>query len=171
MSSKVVLRPPRDLVSGAKALEDPQRLAGKWPYQWIFPGPHSRQVLENQAAPVPTIGTSIQLLSYLVPDGLRFSLRGVVFAFFGSGWNEGSGDLVFSLTVQAAGTRDVDYLNNVTTHLGSPDFPYPILGRLEFAPEDVLIVNLANNANVVAGSPNFVVAHLVGHTYPNSEAL
>lgn len=110
-------------------------------------------------------------MSYQVPDGWRFSLRGVVFAFFGAGWNEGIGDLTFTLTVRAAGTRNVDFLVNVATHLGSPDFPYPILGRLEFAPLDVLTAYVTNVTGVVAaGPPNAVTAILSGHTYPNSES-
>jgi hypothetical protein len=169
-----IIRPGRDLISAARTLEDPKRLLGSFPYQWIFPGPHSRQVLANQTLPLPPAGTGPQqVLTYQVPDGLRFSLRGVVFAFFGTGWNEGtSTQLIFTLQVQAAGIRQVDFLNNVTTHLGSPDFPYPILGRLEFAPLDILIVTINNQtgSGIAAGPPNTVVAHLVGHTYPNSEA-
>ena len=181
MSSKVItpmppqiIKPGSDLIQAARALSDPKRLLGTFPYQWIFPGPHSRQVLANQAIPLPAAGAgAVQILTYQVPSGLRFSLRGIVFAFFGTGWNEGvAPGLSFTLQVQAAGIRQVDFLNNVTTHLGSPDFPYPIMGRLEFAPLDILIVTVTNavGSGIAAGPPNTAVAHLVGHTYPNSEA-
>jgi hypothetical protein len=167
-----VIRPGRDLVTAARALEDPRRMLGKYPYQWLFPGPHSRQVLANNSIALPNMGAGLTpIIKYQVPDGWRFCLRGIVFAFFGTGWNEGVGDLTFNLAVQAAGTRNVDFLVSVKTHLGSPDFPFPIMGRLEFAPLDVLIASVTNVTGAVgAGPPNAATAILVGHTYPNSES-
>jgi hypothetical protein len=168
----MITKPGPSLVEVARSLEDPRRMLGKYPYQWVFPGPHSRQVLANGAVLLPAgAGATAQILKYQVPDGWRFSLRGVVFAFFGTGWNEGVGDITFTLTVQAAGTRNVDFLVGVKTHLGSPDFPFPIMGRLEFAPLDVLIPIVTNVTGVLPGGPpNSVTAMLVGHTYPNSES-
>jgi hypothetical protein len=166
----MIVRPGRDLVKAAGVLEDPARVLGTYPYQWMFPGPHSRHVLANGSIPVPTLAAgSTNILVYQVPDGWRFSLRGIVFAFFGTGWDEGSGTLLFTLSVQAAGTRKVDFLMNVATHLGSADFPFPILGRLEFAPNDTLVVSVVSDGTVTAGLPNSVTAMLLGHTYPNSE--
>jgi hypothetical protein len=154
------------------ALESPRRALGKWPYQWLFPGPNSRHVLANAAFKVVTSPATNVILSYQVPDGLRFSLRGIVFAFFGTGWNEGDpAGLSFTLQVLAAGTRNVDFLQNVLTHLGSADQPYPILGRLEFAPNDTLQVLATNGGNVAPATTNYVAAQLVGHTYPNSETV
>ena len=174
MSSQII-RPGPGLVRAAKALESPRRAIGKWPYQWLFPGPHSRMVLVNDQASVPAgAGNTVTLASYEVPDGMRFSLRAIVFAFFGTTpWNEGTATgLSFTLQVSAAGVRNVEFLANVLTHLGSPDQPYPILGRLEFAPTDTLSVLVTNIGGVVAGGPpNTVVAHLVGHTYPNNEVV
>lgn len=178
MSGKVivpdkVLQPGRSTTLAAEALESPRRLLGRWPYQWLFPGPNSRHVLANQSAPLPASGLSVSVLTYQVPDGLRFSLRAIVFGFNGTGWTEGSPTgISFTLQVQAAGTRNVDFLQGVLTHLGSASQPYPILGRLEFAPLDVLVVVATNLAGqVAAGPPNNVFAHLVGHTYPNSETV
>ncbi len=169
MSSSII-QPGPSLVKASRALENPRRLAGRWPYQWIFPGPNSRQVLANNTITVPAAGAPATVLSYQVPDGLRFSLRAIVFGFFGTGWNEGTPTgLSFTLQVVASGTRNVDFLQNVTTHLGSPDQPYPILGRLEFAPNDVLNVLVTNGGAVGHTLPNVALAHLVGHTYPNAE--
>ena len=47
MSSPIktrILVPGRSQVAAAEALESPRRLVGKWPYQWLFPGPNSRLV-------------------------------------------------------------------------------------------------------------------------------
>lgn len=178
MSSTVkqprILVPGRSTVEAAQALENPRRLVGKWPYQWLFPGPNSRHVLANASVPVPNgAGSFVTVVSFQVPDGWRFSLRGVVFGFNGTGWNQGTANgLSFTLVADSAGPRNVDFLQGVTTELGSSLQPYPILGRLEFEPLDILSVVLTNVGGVVAaGPPNSVYAHLVGHTYPNSEVM
>jgi hypothetical protein len=167
-----ILEPGRSLIEGGRALKSPRRLAGRWPYQWLFPGPNSKQVLSHGEVAIPAIaGGAVNVVRYQVPDGLRFSLRGVVLDAFitDASWNEASGDLLFNVTVLAAGSRTVDYLVNVSTRLGSRFSPYPILGRLEFEPGAVLTVTVNNIVNVTAGPPNMAIAHLVGHTYPNSE--
>jgi hypothetical protein len=167
MPGKIIA--PQRLVTAAQPLASPQRMMGTFPYQWQFPGPHAKHVLANAALALPTMDGSVNpILTYQVPTGLRFSLRGIVFQFVGDGWVQGSLDLVFSLAVIDAGTRQVDFLNNVTTQLGSVEFPYPILGPLEFAPESFLVPSVQNNG-VVVTSDQFCIAHLVGHTYPNAE--
>lgn len=167
MSSKIIA--PRTLVVAARPLASPQRMMGTYPYQWQFPGPHAKHVLFNEAIPLPVEDGSVnQIGLYQVPVGLRFSLRGIVFQFIGDGWDQGSGDLVFSLDAIDAGTRAVDFLNAVTTQLGSVEFPYPILGPLEFAPQTFLQANV-QNVGVTVSSGQSCVVHLVGHTYPNDE--
>ena len=167
-----VFRPGRGLMQAAGAMADPERMLGQYAYQWLYPGPNSRPVFANAVIPLPDASggpVTSQVLTYQVPDGWRFSLRGIVLAFIGSGWNEGSGDLAFNVEVQAAGIRNLEFLGNVLTHIGSlDDGPYPILGRMEFAPLDILVVNVTNSAVAIVGT-QFVTAHLVGHIYPNSQ--
>lgn len=129
-------------------------------------------MLANDSIAFPAMAAGpTTILTYEVPVGLRFSLRAVVLAFFGTGWNEGLGDITFTVSVIAAGTRNIDFLVSVKTHLGSPEEPFPIYGRLEFGPSDILVVTVTNvNDNVSAGPPNAVTAMLIGHTYPNAEA-
>jgi hypothetical protein len=167
-----VFKPGGGLVKAAKAIADPERMLGEYAYQWLYPGPNSRPVFANGVIPLPDASggpVTAAVVSYQVPSGWRFSLRGIVLAFIGSGWAEGSGDLVFQVEVQAAGIRNLEFLGQVLTHIGSlDDGPYPILGRMEFAPLDTLVVNVTNNAVALVGTP-FVTAHLVGHIYPNSQ--
>lgn len=165
-----IIKPGPALVVGARVLQDPRGNVGVYPYQWLFPGPHSRQVLGNGTVPITGPGNTDQILSYQVPSGMKFSLRGIVCGYLGAGWTEGTNQLVFTLTVTAAGTRKVDFLQNVQTHLGSLESPYPILGRLEFEPLDVLAWSVTNTGGPAAGAANIAFAHLVGLTYPQSEA-
>jgi hypothetical protein len=168
MSSKIIEAGPV-LSQGARALVDPSRNVGTYPYQWIFPGPHSKQVLVNETVPLLGPGNTTAIFSYKVPLGMRLSVRGFVWGFLGTGWNEGSNQLVASLVVDAAGPRVVDFLNNMRTHMGSLESPYPILGRLEFEPLDLLTFQVVNTGGPPASSSNFVFAHLVGSNYPDGE--
>lgn len=168
-----IIKPGPSLVQASRALERRERGAGAWPYQWLYPGPNSRQVLATAQIPSPHPGVAITPigLGYQVPEGLRFSLRGIVFGFAGTGWVEASGALLFTLQITSSGgMRNVDFLANIATRLGSSALPYPILGRLEFDSLDVLNP-LVLNVSVPFLATNFVFAHLVGHTYPNSEAV
>lgn len=166
------VRPGAGMIEAGRALEDPRRLVGKYPYQWLFPGPNSRHVFAQGSILVPGAGPASVIFNYSVQDGMRFSLRGLVFAFNGTGWSEGTATgLSFTLQVLAAGTRNVEGFANVLTELGSLQQPYPILGRLEFAPNDQLQVLIANGGGVATGPAQTVTAHLVGHQYPNSETF
>lgn len=164
------VRPGPGMIEAGRALEDPRRLIGKYPYQWLFPGPNSRHVFAQGSIALPAVGPAQVVVQYQVQDGMRFSLRGLVFAFEGSGWSEGTaGGLTWTLLVLAAGQRNVEGFSGVLTHLGSLDQPYPILGRLEFAPNDTLQITVQNLGGVATGADNIATGHLVGHQYPNSE--
>lgn len=171
--SREVITPGAALISAGRALVEPKRLAGLWPYQWLFPGPNSRHVLAQNVIAMPTQGAGIAtILSYEVPSGMRFSLRGVFVGANAGSWDEGTPTgLQFDLSVVGTGTRKVDFLSGILSHLGSLETPFPILGRLEFQPLDVLTWKVTNLGAVVeTGYPNVAFAALVGHTYPNAEA-
>lgn len=171
-----ISNPATALVDYTRAIERSQEPKEEWPYNWVFPGSHSRHVLSQGSLPVPDYvaasgpATGV-VLQYVVPDGMRFSLRGVVVAANVASWNQGSTDMTFTLAVVSGGNRNVDFLFEVNTELGSlQEGPYPIGGRLEFESLDVLEWSVTASANVGIGSPNFVICHLWGHTYPTSEA-
>ncbi len=148
------------------------RTGGKWPYQWLYPGPNSRHVLLRGSVATPVYNAvAATVVEYTVPEGFRFSLRAVVVD--GSqvaNWIPGSPDMLFNLRVIAPGTRVVDYFQDVKTPLGSPVIPWPILGRLEFTSDDILRWDVATFQNVGEGAPNFVSCFLLGHIYPSNEA-
>jgi hypothetical protein len=148
------------------------REGGKWPYQWLYPGPNSRHVLVRGSVATPAFGDpAVVAVQYVVPQSYRFSLRAVVVD--GSrvaNWNQGSNDMTFNLHVRSAGDRIADWFQDVTTQLGSTQIPWPVLGRLEFLSNEVLSWEVATAQNVGVGDPNFVSCFLLGHIYPNSEA-
>ena len=146
--------------------------------QYLFPGPNSRHVRAASSVAVPdytgvtpNTATAALLPAFEVPDGMIFSLRGVVIGGFVQSWNQGSQDMLFTLQVTAGGTRNVDYLQNINTELGGTLLPFPIGGRLEFEPLDVLQWFVTVTANVQIGAPNFVCATLWGHLYPAGQRV
>ena len=146
--------------------------------QWLFPGPHSRQIraATTQVVSVPdyvTAGTpqTVVVLQWQVPDGMIFSMRAIQLLGFVQSWNQASGDLTFNLAVISGGNRNVDFLQSIITELGSNELPFPIGGRLEFEPLDVLQVTATASANVAIGAPNNLFACLWGHIYPAAERL
>ena len=143
--------------------------------QYLFPGPNSRHVRAASKVAVPDYtggpATATLVPSFTVPDGMVFALRGVQVLGFVQSWNQASGDLLFTLAVTSGGNRNVDYLLNIDTELGSTQLPYPIGGRLEFEPLDMLTWSVLATANVGIGAPNFVEAVLWGHLYPASQRL
>lgn len=166
---------PLALAAYARALEASQSNEAEWPYNWLFPAAHSRHVLSQGAQAVPdyTLAPATAIvLQYQVPDGMRFSLRGVVVSGANiQSWNQGSGDLTFTLAVVSGGNRNVDFLANITTELGSfNQGPFPIGGRLEFESLDILQWIMTAKANVGIGAPNFGICALWGHTYPTSDS-
>lgn len=171
--STSIIQPGPDLVRAARALGDPRRKIGEFPYQWQFPGPDSDQVLANDVIAMPGAAAKTLVLQYEVPEGVLFSLRGIVFdpLVLDASWVEGSAGIVMTLLAISAGQRNVDYLQSFRTRLGSRiSGPYPILGRLEFAPNTVLQMNVSTDGSVTAALPNAITGHLVGHTYPHAES-
>ena len=167
-----IIAPGPSLVQAARALQTTRRGFGVFPCQWIIPGPNSRHVLATDGVAMPAAyGAPATVLTYTVEQGFRFSLRGIFFNSTSPDWNVGSGDVIFDLAVIAGtGPRKVDYFFGVKMPLGSPVSPFPILGRLEFAELEQLQLTVTAVATVTLGA-GFAFGGLVGHTYPESEAI
>ena len=179
MSSGIreMIAPGAGSVEATRALGTSKRRAGIYPYQWLFPGPNSKHVRASNSVIMPAeYGSDAGIIDYTVPEGMRLSLRGIVFASTSPDWEAGSGDLVFSLSVTGISSRPVDWLAEVVTPLGTFEQPFPILGRLEFNSLNNLVVSVRPVANVTLSTQEapraggFQSAMLVGHLYPNDEA-
>jgi hypothetical protein len=171
LQREMMIAPGPSLIEAARPMETPQRLLGRFPYQWLQPGPHSKFIRASGSVPMPAAYGSVgQILTYTVPQGERFSLRAVIMNCNPPDWQEGSGDVLFSLNVLTPVVRGVDYLTAVNTRLGSSVFPFPLYdGRLEFQSLDVLQMTIVSVANITL-NVGFAYGMLIGHTYPNSEA-
>lgn len=170
MSSQVVPA-GKKYVEVARALESLGQSLGTFPYQWSRPGPNSSVVMEQATLDINIAAGVYPIVSYQVPDGMRFSLTGFIVDFLGTGWVPGSSDLLFTLNCVSAGSRAVDYLRNLNVAMGDlRQGPFPIAARLEFQPLDVLTWNLTQTINILPGAGQVVFAQIYGHLYPQTEA-
>ncbi len=141
--------------------------AGTYPYQWLFPGPNARQVRPDGSILTADAWTAAAIMSYKVPQGMRFSLRGIVFSSDSPDWRVASGSLIWKLTVNGVSPRNVDFFNDVSVPLGSFAQPWPIPGRLEFESLSTLSMTATADGTIGAG---LQFGMLIGHIYPNGEA-
>lgn len=138
---------------------------------WLIPPRLSTPVIAIGNLPIPA-AASAAVVSYTVPQGLRFSLRGVVVSVVDpSGtWVQGSGSLIFDLScIGSGGTRRVENFERIVSPLGSPVVPYPLLGRCEFLETDVLVWSVTVTGVVTSDLPQLAICHLLGWTYPISD--
>lgn len=173
MSSQIV-KPGRDLVEVARALEFFGRSAGQFPYQWSRPGPNSKPVMVPGAIVVSGVAATVTpICTFTVPDGMIFSLTGFIIGFNGTGWADGDGTLLWTLNVTGGiGQRPVDYMRELSIGMGSfMDGPFPVAGRQEFKPKNVLTWNLTETGAVPGGAGQIATAMIFGHLYPLSEAI
>lgn len=169
---KRIIKPGASLSRAAQVLADPKRAEGKFPFQWLYPGPNSRMALPNGAVALPAQGNSATIFQYTVPSGYRLVVTGVTLnAFTATGdWSPGSGQLLFNLIVEfSTGPRTVEFMGNLAIPLGTFERPYPLEGRLEFSPEDVIEATVENVSIAVPSAADYAYAILQGFTYPTSE--
>jgi hypothetical protein len=166
------VKPGASLIEGVRSIQAQKRTAGVWPYQWLYPGPNARPVNAGAGLSFPLLGAGVTpLTSYQVPTGMRFTLRGVRVGFLGTGWTEGSSQLTFTLQVNGAGSRTVEYLNAVRYSLGSAGDNYEILGTCEFDPLDELQWVCTESGVITPTASIFLIAQIIGWEYPLSESV
>lgn len=167
-----VIAPGVGLSEATRALGGARRRAGLFPYQWLYPGPNAKPVAQEGSAIMPdAYGSEAVIASYTVPEGMRFSLRGLVANVFSPDWNVGSGDILFTLRVNTVGTRNVEFFTDMTWPRGSSESPWPIPGRLEFLSDAIVELAMLPVDNVTLGAGGgYGIGLLLGHIYPNQEA-
>lgn len=170
MSSSII-KPGPSLFQAARELQTTRKGLGTYPYQWMFPGPNAKQINQWGAVPVAGPGTNGDICSYRVSEGMRFSMRGIAFGVTGAGFNEGIGDSLFNLVVRTSGgNRVVDFFNDISTHMGTLDAPWPILGPLEFDALDTVAITFSD-VNTPASDTDAFYGVIFGFEYPMTEAI
>lgn len=129
---------------------------------WFYPPPSFRafDIQTNTTVATPAVGTSSIVLESLVPTGFSRVIRGLSINLIGPGFVQGSGTMVFQVTVDNAPVKGY---GQVTTELGSVQFPRITYGILANSGQTVRII--ASNIGYVAGGTN-VIGSIVGYDYP-----
>jgi hypothetical protein len=147
-------------IAAARALLGRQSKGEQWPYDWSYPPPRSQNVDEFGSLGHTGISSSgalvdaVPVLTYQVPSGYMFQLRGVVCEYVINPTSttlvapfSGSGILEFRLDVnmlnatQTALGYAVKDFSIVTVYLGSfAVAPWPVYGAgpMLFNPRDIL---------------------------------
>lgn len=179
-----IVKPGASLSAAAQPLSTPHRVEGKYPFQWLYPGPNSRNRRPSGIILVPAIvppATSVQavVMSFEVPEGFRFELTELLMSTNATGYSPGLGLMSFSLIVKySTGPRGVEDLNNLdfptgkfVTIPGDFETELALLRRpINFAPLDVLQVVINNTGLATPAGTDVAIGILQGFTYPNSES-
>lgn len=137
-------------------------------YSWLVPPPQSKSVTAIGSISSPGSASTVTVVTYTVPEGIIFALRGVTIGVVdpSSLWSEGSQQLVFTLFVTAAGgTRPVDYFANLVNQVGSHAQPYPVLGRTDFEENNILNWVAVSDGTVTDAN---LFGHIMGFERPSS---
>lgn len=140
-------------------------LFGRFFPPWVVPPPGFRafDVQNAIATPVALTTPASTVLSIRVPVGFVTYITGLSVVFSGGGFNQGSGDLVYSITVDGAPVKGY---GQILTDLGTMQAgnvqPRPVAGIFATSQQliEVKVLNVAQ-----AGGGTFVVATLVGYHY------
>jgi hypothetical protein len=115
------------------------------------------------------IGTTVIIISYVVPPGRNGIIYKVANNFVGGGWVEGTGDILWRILVDGAPPPGATSYDAILASLGNPASPTEIPGFRIFENQVLTIVAFnnpagANGGVVVAGQR--VGGRFVGWNYP-----
>jgi hypothetical protein len=115
------------------------------------------------------IGTTVTIISYVVPPGRNGVIYKVANNFVGGGWVEGTGDVIWRILVDGAPPPGATSYNSILASLGNPASPTEIPGFRIFENQVLTLVAFNNPAGpdggvIVAGQR--VGARFVGWNYP-----
>lgn len=124
---------------------------------------------QDNYALLPPIGSTVVIVSYVVPPGRNGIIYKVANNFVGGGWVEGTGDLIWRILVDGTPPPGAVSYDAILASLGNPASPTEIPGFRIFENQVLQLVAFNNPAGpdggvVVAGQR--VGARFVGWNYP-----
>lgn len=124
---------------------------------------------QDNYALLPAIGSSVTIISYVVPPGRNGVIYKVANNFVGGGWVEGTGDVIWRILVDGTPPPGATSYDTILASLGNPASPTEIPGFRIFENQVLTLVAFNNPAGpsggvVVAGQR--VGARFVGWNYP-----
>ncbi len=135
------------------------------PYQIGAVG--GKRFYKPSVIPCPTaVAGDVVALQFQIPVGYDGVITGFVMNYLGSGFFEGSGDLIFRVKLSRYFAKD---FGNITTSLGTVQTPYPTQILATSLSTIRILVNAPNGSgSLLPGTPIVVQAH--GWWYPCDES-
>jgi hypothetical protein len=113
----------------------------------------------------PANGNDTLVLEFTVPLGFNGAISGVSHIYTGSGFVEGSGNLVWRIRTS---TRWVKDMSNVIVQLGSMQTPYVLPRSSSFLRSGEIVQYYVNHAIGSTLSGGRIVCLLIGWLYPTA---
>lgn len=145
-----------------------------WPYPWAYMPQDGRPFSRRAAVATPAFGAAnrVTLATYEVPTGYMGVLVNVLAFYAGTGFINGSGDIVWDIDVNTplgvsvvGGYALPDY-SAFTLSLGNAIQPWPLDGGWVLGEGDIVRVKARTVATVGTGAPNFLYGGLMGWVWP-----
>lgn len=138
---------------------------------WIDPPSNWENIDQIAYGLLPAIGSTVIILTFIVPPGRNGVINRIANNFVGGGWVEGSGDVIWKILVDGAPPPAATSYASISASLGSPANPVPISGFRIFDGQTITVTAFNNPAGpdggvVVAGQR--VGARLLGFLYPEA---
>jgi hypothetical protein len=136
---------------------------------WIYPPTNWENIDQDNYVLVPAIGSTVVIISYVVPPGRNGVINKVANNFVGGGWVEGTGDIVWRILVDGTPPPGATSYDSILASLGNPASPTGVAGFRIFENQLLTLVAFnnpagANGGVVVAGQR--VGARFCGWNYP-----
>lgn len=149
----------------------------KWPYPWVYMPENGRPFSRVGSVAAPAYDAANQVLvtgvQYEVPAGYMGVLCALFWTYVGSGWTNGSGDVVATVDVNTPlGTSPATAYNlpdyyNMVVGLGDSRYPWPIPGGWILREGDVVRMKAYTVGTVGTGAPNYVLGGVQGWVWPS----
>lgn len=136
---------------------------------WIYPPTNWENIDQDNYTLLPAIGSTVTIISYVVPPGRNGVINKIANNFVGGGWTEGTGDVIWRLLVDGTPPPGANSYDTIKASLGNPASPTGIAGFRIFENQVVTLIAFNNPAGpnggvIVAGQ--LVGARFVGWNYP-----
>jgi hypothetical protein len=153
--------------------------AAEWPYPWVHMPQNGRAFNRVGSVEAPPYGDANTVVVtgavYTVPVGYVGVLTGLFWQYVGTGFVNGSGNVIVTIDVNTPlNTGGVTAYNlpdysNMRVALGLPAYPWSVSGGWMLDDGDTVRVKAYTVATVGVGAPNYVLAGLQGWIWPNGD--
>lgn len=168
---------PWDAQNKSRAMAQAAARQDQWPYPWAWMPPGGRPFSKVGSLAAPNYGAGnvalITGVEYEVPAGYMGVISHLFWQYVGTGYVNGSGNVVVSVTVNqpvgltsAAGYGLPDY-NAMVVSVGDAQFPWPVPGGWVLDEGNVVRMTAYTVATVGQGAPNYVLGGVLGWIWPS----